>query len=314
MLAAGRPFTMVTNPACKFSNRDSHTFFPFRNCLTNSGRLAYTSNRSSTLTRMIAHVVDICRPVFMTSYTLPFKRSAIMSLTNRLPLVSACLLALVVAGCTTPTTSNTARTSIEQLLISNAVDQSLSKIDFRPFQGSAVHLSETYMDSVDKPYVIGSVRHRLLTAGARLVDKAEEADIVVELRSGGIGTHNAESYIGIPEIALPGLVTLPEVKLVTRNTQSGTAKLGMVAYDAKTREVLGSGGTTLSESNDNNWFIAGVGPFQEGSVKQEISRSTTGNAAYVRNTLPPQVAFAPRQSSVDAEEIQFTAGEQPATE
>ena len=62
--------------------------------------------------------------------------------------------------------SSTARTATEQLLLSNAVDQSLSRVKFTSFRGQTVFFDDTYLDSVDKSYVVGSVRHRLLQSGA----------------------------------------------------------------------------------------------------------------------------------------------------
>ena len=44
-------------------------------------------------------------------------------------------------GCTTAQTSNTARTATEQLLISNAIDQSLSEM--QPLFGAAQRADET---------------------------------------------------------------------------------------------------------------------------------------------------------------------------
>lgn len=225
------------------------------------------------------------------------------------------VISMMTTGCTTPTTSNTARTAVEQLLISNAVDQSLDKVDFRPFGGRDVHLSETYIEAVDKPYVVGSVRHRLLTAGARLVDKPDNADIIVEVRSGGVGTNTSNTFIGVPEVVLPGMLSLPEVKFAERTRQKGLAKLGLVAYDAKTREVLGHGGLSLAESTDNNWFVAGVGPFRDGSIKDEVRRSTTGEAASKQTTLPSQVAFvAPKAAAAAEETIHFASASEPATD
>lgn len=68
----------------------------------------------------------------------------------------------VLAGCTSTKQSNTARTATEQLLISNAVDQSLNKVDFSSLSGSAVFVEEKHLDCVDKGYILGSIRHRLL--------------------------------------------------------------------------------------------------------------------------------------------------------
>jgi hypothetical protein len=201
------------------------------------------------------------------------------------------LFLLVCCGCTSLKTTNTARSSTEQMLVSNAVDQALDKIDFSPLSGHAVFLDEKYVDCIDKAYVIGSIRHRLLQVGSRLTDKVDDAELVVEPRSGTIGTANSETYVGIPEITLPGMLTLPEVRVATRSQQIGVAKIGIAAYDRKTRTALGVGGVTLAKSDDSNLSIFGVGPFQSGSIRNEITRSTTGNAGITRTRLPVQVAL-----------------------
>ena len=224
-------------------------------------------------------------------------------------------LLMLVVGCTHSQRSNTSRTGVEQLLISNAIDQSLEKVDFRPFGGHNVYLEEKYVDSVDKAYLVGSVRHRMLAAHARLVDKAEDAEIVVELRSGGVGTDTAESFVGVPEITVPGMLTLPEVRFLERTSQTGTAKVGLVAYHAKTKQVLGSGGTSLSKSTDNNWFVAGIGPFQEGSVKSEISRSAIEAPVTSSSSVPEHVVFeSPAALPPDSAAVQFASGEKASPE
>lgn len=203
------------------------------------------------------------------------------------------LAGLSLVGCTSASTSNTARTATEQVLISNAVDQSLDKMDFRPFAGRAVYFEEKYIDCVDKAYVISSIRHRLMKAGAQLVDKADAAEVVVEARSGGIGTAHSDSFLGVPEVVLPGMMTIPELRLATRTKQTGVAKIGILAYDAKSKTSLGPGGIALSRSEDNNWYVLGVGPYQSGNVRNEVQTATTGNAAVAYTHVPPVVAFAP---------------------
>jgi hypothetical protein len=140
-------------------------------------------------------------------------------------------LLLIVPGCSTMKRSDTARTAREQLLISGAIDQSLAKSDFSGFRGSRVFVEDKYLEGVDKGYLVASIRHRLMLHGASIAAKPEEADVVIEMRSGGIGTDNADSYVGIPEIVLPGMMTLPEVRFWQRTRQSAIAKIGMVAYE-----------------------------------------------------------------------------------
>ena len=92
------------------------------------------------------------------------------------------------------------------------------------------------------------------------------------------------------------MLTIPEVRLLERKTQLGTAKIGLVAYDSQSGQALGVGGVSLAKSDDSNWFVAGVGPFQNGTVRTELKRGTSGNAGIVRNRLPSTVAFqAPQQ-------------------
>lgn len=190
----------------------------------------------------------------------------------------AILITLIVQGigCTTTRTSETSRTGMEQLLLSNAVDQSLNKLNFAGLRGQSVYLDDQFLECVDKGYVLGSVRQRVLNVGGRLVAKPEESDVVLEVRSGGIGTDNVESYVGMPGIALPGPmpVELPEVKLWNRVSQMGTAKIGVVAYDTRGRYLLNHGGHAMARADDNNWFILGVGPFQNGTVREEIQVAT----------------------------------------
>lgn len=217
------------------------------------------------------------------------------------------LLLAFVVGCTTARQSNTARTAREQLLISNAVDQALSKVDFAAFRGQCVLVEEKYLDCTDKGYVIGSIRHRLMMNGATVAAKPEEADIVMELRSGAVGTDDADSYLGIPQIVLPGMLTLPEVKFVTRNRQTALAKIGMVAFDAKSHQVLGVGGVSSSVSDDSNLFVMGIGPFQSGTARQELKETTSSFDRPIQ-PIPSTVAFDATRDHPD--KLQLTGGEE----
>ena len=203
----------------------------------------------------------------------------------------ALAVALLLAGCSSSKSSNTARTATEQLLISNAVDQALDKVEFSRFSGLNVFFDEKHFDGVDKSYVVGSIRHRILYSGGRLVPKAEEADVIIEARSGGLGTDTTETFYGLPEVVVPGMVTIPELKVAQRMVQRGSAKIGFVAYDAKSKQIIGQGGLTMAVSNNNDWSVLGVGPFKNGTLKQEIKAGTSGDSYNPQFGLPRTVAF-----------------------
>lgn len=221
---------------------------------------------------------------------------------------------LITTGCTTTSTSNTARTAKEQMLLSNAVDQSLDKVDFTPLYGQNVFIEEKYLDCVDKSYVLGSVRHRVLKAGGVIAPAADAADVVMEVRSGGVGTDTSDAYIGIPEITLPGMLTLPEVRLTQRKTQYGYSKLGLVLYDAKTKNVLGDGGLSMAQADDNNWYAFGMNVWSDGSLKQDVAVAQRVPHGMKMNRLSTQVAFdAPAPKDPNA--IRYASdAEEAATE
>jgi len=237
---------------------------------------------------------------------------------TRMPLLGLTLSVVLglAAGCTSTKTTNTARTGTEQLLISNAIDQSLSKIDYTPMAGKKILIEEKYLDGVDKAYVASTVRHHVLQAGGALAAKPEEADVILEIRSGGIGTDTSDSYLGVPGISLPGMLTLPDVKLVTRTRQSAYAKLGLVAIDGKSREVLGDGGTSLAMSDDNNWYVMGIGPYQDGSMKREVQNSVSSGT--YGSHIPNSVVFAapagPKRSVAQPSRVQLTSETQALDE
>jgi len=226
---------------------------------------------------------------------------------SKLTTLCATALLFVTVGCASTVTSNTARTAKEQMLVSNAVDQSLDKVDFTPLYEQTVFVDDQYLECVDKPYIVGSVRHRVMRAGGFLAPKMEDAKIVMELRSGGVGTDTSESYLGTPEIALPGLLTLPEIRLAERKAQFGFSKIGMVIYEQETKKVLGDGGLAMARSDDNNWFVFGVGPFQNGSLKRDVTRAATVPAGMYRRELPSTVAFGTTSDHEHQSTIQFAS-------
>src|SRR5262245_56110998 len=221
------------------------------------------------------------------------------------------LLGLVVAtgGCTSTKQSNTARTATEQLLISNAVDQSLNKIDFTPLAGTSVFVEEKYLDCVDKGYIVGSIRHKLLQARATIAAKAEDATAVMEVRSGGVGTDVASSFLGVPGFTMPCMITIPDIKIVNRDRQKAVAKIGLVVYDAKSKTELGEGGVSLAQSDETNTYVMGHGPHQSGTLLAEVERSAPLHAGQRVRELPNEVAFSqpPPAAKSNQAKVQFSS-------
>lgn len=208
-------------------------------------------------------------------------------LTQGCVLVCILLSLLTFSGCGTTKSV----TATEQLLMSDAVDSTISKIDFRPLTGYKVYLDTTYMASAGKAipgvpmqtnlvtsdYVISSIRQQLTAAGCQIVDTKDLADIICEARCGALGTDGHNVTYGIPAInlfggastliaAAPTLPAIPEISFAKKEVKSAASKIAVFAYDRETREPLWQSGIAQSGSNAKDTWFLGIGPIQQGSI------------------------------------------------
>jgi hypothetical protein len=178
------------------------------------------------------------------------------------------------AGCGTTKWSDTPRTATEQLLISDAIDRAISQIDFGPLKGEKVYLDVQYLNTtIDKDYLISTLRQHMLASQLTLCPKKEEAAYVVEARSGAVGTSRHDLLYGIPATNLPSISPvagapsqIPEIPFAKRTDQMGVAKLAVFAYDNDTGERVWQSGMTRVVSNAKDLWVFGAGPFQRGTI------------------------------------------------
>jgi len=164
------------------------------------------------------------------------------------PLALSALLLGLAAGCGTTRMTDSTRTATEQLLISSAVDRSVSQFDFNGLAGKKVFFDAQYLDgTVDKGYVVSSLRQHLLASGCLLQEDRGKATYVVEARSGGVGTDHSSLLVGVPQMTVPALVPgqpsqIPEIPLAKKNDQNGLAKIAVFAYNRQTGERVWQSG------------------------------------------------------------------------
>ncbi len=217
------------------------------------------------------------------------------------------LLLCVANGCASMKQSDTARTGIEQLLISSAADRALAKVDLQPIAGAKIYIEEKYLECVDKNYILVALHQRLMHNGCTLVAKAEDAQVVVEVGSGGVGTDRSESFIGIPEIPLPppSPISVPKLALFERVRAMGTVKLVLLAYDAKTHVAVVNSGYVLARADHRATNMFGLGGVNSGSVHDELLAATGDKKFSVINAdeliarrHPQQIAAAPAPTTL----------------
>ncbi|NBW86090.1 MAG: hypothetical protein EBR23_04475 [Planctomycetia bacterium] len=194
--------------------------------------------------------------------------------------LSPCCLAAITAtalcagGCGTTRWSDTKRTATEQLLVSDAVERAVMRIDMRPLAGSGVFLDAAFMDDVtDGKYLVSALRHRLVASDCRLVEKREDADVIVEARAGAVGTDRNDLLLGVPatSVSIAGNGTsLPEMALAKRTDQRAVAKVSLFAYERATgRPVWQSGFQNVASHTRDRWMF-GTGPFKDGDIYDRV--------------------------------------------
>ncbi len=191
-------------------------------------------------------------------------------------------------GCGTSRWTDTSRTATEQLLISDAIDRAVSRLDLRALAGKTVFLDDSPIRGMtDSAYLSSTIRQHLLASGAILKENKAEADYVLEVRAGAIGTDRHDVTYGIPPINVPTLIPppvpgvpnqLPEVPIAKKTQQRAVVKIALFAYNRNTGRPVWQSGTIPVETDVRAMWLLGAGPFV---------RSKTGNKLMVAGDVLP---------------------------
>lgn len=207
---------------------------------------------------------------------------------------------LVIAGCGT-TKSNRAT---DQLLMSDAVDYSVSRMNFTPLTGRKVFLDTEYLKTdpkistvVGSDYVASSLRQQIAAAGCLLQDKAEEADFIIEARLGALATDSHVMTYGVPASTAvsstadiftngPEIPAIPEIAFAKRSDDSAAAKIVCFAYERVTRQPVWQSGVKIAKSNAKGTYVLGAGPFRRGTIYDPDKYANTNETLFGPDATP----------------------------
>lgn len=193
-----------------------------------------------------------------------------------LPLLA---LSLGFVGCSDVRVTDPPQTATEQFLHSVAAGLAAEGIAADALAGRTVYVDDRYFGgdlrrkrrSVDR-FMVAALRAELMEADARLVERRAEAEVVVELFTGGIGVDRHGFLLGIPlgpVFAVAGgegeaVEEAPDLVLLRDRRQYGTAGANFVAYWADTGEIIAHSGPSYGRSALQKYdFLGGLS--EEGS-------------------------------------------------
>lgn len=191
---------------------------------------------------------------------------------------AALLLALgtlFILGCSSPRTSDTGRTAVEQFLISTVVENGIGYADFTPYKGKKIFIEYDYLaPQVDKPYVQGTFEMHLAQQGLQVCRDAKAADYIVQILCGVLATDANSIMIGTPTLPIPLpdtsiSVAIPEIPLFKKLTRSGYGRFAFNILNAKDRTPVKVIKGIEASTSYTNWTILLI-PFKSHDMPLKI--------------------------------------------
>jgi hypothetical protein len=185
---------------------------------------------------------------------------------------------VLVGGCSHVRITDPARTATEQFLLSQAAIAAVKPLSFDVLHGRRVYLDDTYFAAAEREFVLGELRAKLLLSGVQISPERKEAEIILEVRSGGVGIDRYESLLGIPSLgaaaatasAAAGVpmasIVTPEVAITKEIKQIGFASVAYVAFWVDTGGVVASAGPSIGKAYRDDWWLFGFGPRTTGTI------------------------------------------------
>ncbi len=131
--------------------------------------------------------------------------------------------------------------------------------------GRRVFIDTSKMDGLKIPYSESALKNLCLRHGAVVAPK-DQAELLLEVRTGSVGIVDKEFGVGIPELPFPipntALNTLtPSLYVFKRDRQEGWAKYIIVVLDAASGSYVSESDELWGTSYYSQWTLFGLGPF-----------------------------------------------------
>lgn len=210
-------------------------------------------------------------------------------------LVPVIAFLLLAGGCTTVRVTDPPRTATEQFLISGSISEAINALSMDGLRDQLVYLETAYLTGDPPPssgiknqiidrtrpnqdftFLLAELRARMLKEGVRLTETREEATVVVEPRTGGVGIDRYEFLLGLPSVAVSGSIGVeaagnvplltPELAILKSTRQLAYSSVAFVAYRVKGGELVSQSGPFVGKRMRADYWILGTGPNTVGDI------------------------------------------------
>jgi hypothetical protein len=184
-------------------------------------------------------------------------------------------LAAFLGACASNRVTDPPRTATEQFLLSRAASEAVAQLSFDTLRGRRVYVETQYFAASEQAFVLGELRAKLLQSGVQLTRTADESQIILEVRSNGVGIDRDEFLLGLPSLQAGAVVTAavggaplttPELALLKNRYQLGVAGVSYVAYWRENGDIVAASGPFIGRSVRDDWWFFGAGPRSTGNI------------------------------------------------
>ena len=180
------------------------------------------------------------------------------------------LLIVVVPGCSRLRTTEPLSTASEQFLMTQAINQAIDRLTMSGLRDELVFVDGAYLEIEQKEYLLGELRARLLGSGVRMASTVEQARIILEVRSGGVGIDRYDFLVGIPSLTVPtesgAAAITPELALLKNQRQRGYASVAFVAYFKESGELVAASGPFVGRTLREDYWLFSTTPRTVGNI------------------------------------------------
>lgn len=160
------------------------------------------------------------------------------------------------AGCTSARDmTKSPRGAIEQLLLSQSLERSVSELSVPVLNGASVFIQADGL-APDLSIVTSMIRDRLALQHVHIRARAEDAQFLIKVIVHSIGTEQAESLVGLPAsqgALIP--IAFPELALYKAVRQEGYVRFSMDIFEAATGRLVQSLPWRAGAAHYNNFTV-----------------------------------------------------------
>lgn len=168
---------------------------------------------------------------------------------------------LILAGCSTPFTTNTKRSAVEQYLLSTTIERLTEHANLGKYANKKIYFDYSYLKTQeDQIYLQGRLEMIMSKYNCVIVPKQKDAQIMIQPLCGVLATDHSTILLGTPALPIPLpettiSVVIPEIPIFKLYDRKAYGKISFNIFDAKTRKPIEVIPEIRASSTHRNWTI-----------------------------------------------------------